>query len=498
MITDLLIILTLLIALGLGLIYLPWLVLVLLIFIFLIVLLQGSVELIASFLPFPRLKFSNSTSDRFVSIHVPSFNEPTDLLKNTLKHLSLLKYKNYEVIVVDNNTVDEAVWKPVEKYCNELGNNFKFFHIDKLEGFKAGALNFAQNETSSEAEFIVVVDADYEVKSQFLKEALSYFVDDVAFVQFPQAYKNITSENKGTAVEYEHFFKIYMKMANHFNCVLSTGTMVIFRRNILNEIGFYDKKCLTEDAEIGTRLIEAGRRGIYVDKVMGLGLMPYDIEAYKKQKLRWVFGNAQILKKDFFRILFDKKLNFKQKVCFFSEMTAWFNFTLIPILVIFLGSITLDISKTSILISAFTIYLFFAIKLVSFVVTFIKEYSAKNILRALFVHFGMVAVYSTTFIKSFLNMNFPFERTNKFILPKKPSILKNTSTEIFMVIISSLVGLNYFIGSHSLLAFTTFLIAINYLLIFYVCWEISSTKKYSAKLINEMGKSMTESKSSFK
>lgn len=491
MVTDLLIILTLLITLGLGLIYLPWLVLALLIFIFLIVLLQGSLELIASFLPFPKLKFSNSTFDRFVSIHIPSFNEPPDLLKNTLKHLSLLKYKNYEVIVVDNNTVDEAVWKPVEKYCNELGNNFKFFHIDKLEGFKAGALNFAQNKTSAEAEFVVVVDADYEVKPQFLKEALSYFVDDVAFVQFPQAYMNITGENKGVAVEYEHFFKIYMKMANYFNCVPSTGTLVIFRRNVLNEIGFYDKKCLTEDAEIGTRLIEAGRKGIYVDKVMGRGLMPYDIEAYKKQKSRWACGNAQILKKDFLRILFDKRLNFKQKVCFFSEMTAWFNFTLIPILVIFLGSIEYNnnfIWKMSILISAFTIYLYFAMKLVSFFTTFIKEYSIKNILRALFVHFGMVAVYSTTFIKSFLDTNFSFERTNKFILPQKPSILENTSTEIFMIIISLMVGLNFFINSNSFLAFTTFLIAINYLLIFYVYWEISSTKKYSAKLINEMKK----------
>ena len=501
MAADFLVILTLLITLGLGLIYFPWIILALLIAIFIIVLLQGSVELIASFLPLFPLKFSNPTLDRFVSIHIPSFNEPADLLKNTLKHLSLLKYKNYEVIVVDNNTVDEAVWKPVEKYCNELGNNFKFFHVDKLEGFKAGALNFAQNETSPEAEFIVVVDADYEVKPQFLKEALSYFVDDdVAFVQFPQAYMNITGENKGVAVEYEHFFKIYMKMANYFNCVPSTGTLVIFRRNVLNEIGFYDKKCLTEDAEIGTRLIEASRKGIYIDKVMGRGLMPYDIEAYKKQKSRWACGNAQILKKDFLRILFDKRLNFKQKVCFFSEMTAWFNFTLIPILVIFLGSIGYNnnfIWKMSILISAFTIYLFFATKLVSFVATFANVYPTKYILRALFVHFGMVAVYSTTFIKSFLDTNFSFERTNKFILPQKPSILKNTSIEIFIIIISLMVGLNYFINNNSVLAFTTFLIAINYLLIFYVYWEISPTKKYSAKLINEIKKSMAENKQSF-
>ena len=133
-------------------------------------------------------------------------------------------------------------------------------------------------------------------------------------------------------------------------------------------------------------------------------------------------------------------------------------------------------------------------KLVSFVTTFANEYPTQNIIKALLVHFGMVAVYSTTFIKSFLVTNFSFERTNKFILPQKPSILKNTSIEIFIIVISSLVGLNYFINNNPLLAFTTFLIAANYLLIYYVCWEILPTKKYSSKLINEMEKSMTESK----
>ena len=100
MATDFLIILISLATLGLGLIYLPWIILALLIAIFIIVFLQGLVEIIASFLPLFPLKFSSPAFDRFVSIHIPSFNEPGDLLKNTLKHLSLLKYKNYEVIVV--------------------------------------------------------------------------------------------------------------------------------------------------------------------------------------------------------------------------------------------------------------------------------------------------------------------------------------------------------------------------------------------------------------
>src|SRR5262249_28920351 len=65
-----------------------------------------------------------------VSIHVPTYNEPPQMVIGTLDALAKLDYPDYEVIVLDNNTKSELDWKPVEAHCQALGARFRFFHFD--------------------------------------------------------------------------------------------------------------------------------------------------------------------------------------------------------------------------------------------------------------------------------------------------------------------------------------------------------------------------------
>ena len=67
-----------------------------------------------------------------VSLHVPAYNEPPDMLIETLDALARLDYPDFEVLVIDNNTPDEAVWRPVEAHCAKLGSRFRFFHVSPL------------------------------------------------------------------------------------------------------------------------------------------------------------------------------------------------------------------------------------------------------------------------------------------------------------------------------------------------------------------------------
>ena len=85
-------------------------------------------------------------------MHVPAYNEPPDMLIETLDALARLDYPNFEVIVIDNNTRDEAIWRPVEAHCRRLGERFRFFHVAPLAGFKAGALNYALQQTAADAQ----------------------------------------------------------------------------------------------------------------------------------------------------------------------------------------------------------------------------------------------------------------------------------------------------------------------------------------------------------
>jgi len=94
-----------------------------------------------------------------VSLHLPCYAEPPEIVCVTLDALSNLSYPNFEVIVVDNNTKDKRLWEPIEEHCIRLGDRFHFYHVDFLEGAKAGALNFALKHTNDDVEVIGVVDA---------------------------------------------------------------------------------------------------------------------------------------------------------------------------------------------------------------------------------------------------------------------------------------------------------------------------------------------------
>ena len=122
-----------------------------------------------------------------VSIHVPAYNEPPQMLIETLDALARLDYPDFEVIVVDNNTKDPQVWQPVEQHCRQLGPRFRFFHLDPLPGFKAGALNHALRHTSPDAAVVAVIDSDYKVDARWLRDLVPAFQDPkIAIVQAPQ------------------------------------------------------------------------------------------------------------------------------------------------------------------------------------------------------------------------------------------------------------------------------------------------------------------------
>jgi hypothetical protein len=103
----------------------------------------------------------------FVSLHVLAHNEPPDMVIDTLRALVHLDYPRYEVVVIDDNTEDELLWRPVEEWCSRHG--VKFAHLENWPGYKSGALNYALRElTDPRAELIGVVDSDYQIEPGFL------------------------------------------------------------------------------------------------------------------------------------------------------------------------------------------------------------------------------------------------------------------------------------------------------------------------------------------
>lgn len=263
----------------------------------------------------------------FVSIHLACYNEPPEMVFVTLDSLAKLQYQNYEVLVIDNNTKDPAIWKPVQDYCEKLGSKFRFFHLEPWPGFKAGALNFGLKETDPRADVVAVIDADYEVREDWLSSLTGYFHDPkVAVVQCPQAHRDFEHNRfrRMTAWEYDGFFRIGMHHRNERNAIIQHGTMTMVRRSALEGTGGWSEWTICEDAELGLRLMHAGYELVYVDELMGKGLTPADFKAYKSQRYRWAFGAMQILKGRWDWMTKKGPLSGGQRFHFLTGWFSWF------------------------------------------------------------------------------------------------------------------------------------------------------------------------------
>ena len=246
-----------------------------------------------------QLALEGSDARPKVSIHVPAYNEPPGMLIETLNALARLDYPDFEVLVIDNNTRDEAVWRPVEAHCATLGPRFRFFHVAPLAGFKAGALNFALAQTADDAEVVAVIDSDYVVDPGWLRDLAPCFAHRyVGIVQAPQDYRD-GADNAFKAMchaEYRGFFHIGMVTRNERNAIIQHGTMTMVRRRVLEAAGGWAEWCITEDAELGLRVFEAGYEAVYTPRSYGRGLIPDTFVDYRKQRFRWAYGAMQILK----------------------------------------------------------------------------------------------------------------------------------------------------------------------------------------------------------
>jgi exo-beta-1,3-glucanase (GH17 family)/cellulose synthase/poly-beta-1,6-N-acetylglucosamine synthase-like glycosyltransferase len=262
-----------------------------------------------------------------VSIHVPCYNEPPGMVIATLDALSRLDYENFEVIVLDNNTTDPAIWRPVELHCDVLGSAFRFYHFDDVKGFKAGALNEALRLTDPEAAFVAVIDSDYQVEPYWLRRALPYFASPkVALVQGPQDYRDgsATIFKRMCFEEYRGFFHIGMVERNEHDAIIQHGTMTMVRRDVLESVGGWSTWCITEDTELGLKLFEAGYGAAYIPQSMGKGLTPDTLGAFMSQRHRWVYGAMQILKRHAGAMFFGRtELSWAQRYQFLCGWLPW-------------------------------------------------------------------------------------------------------------------------------------------------------------------------------
>jgi len=112
-----------------------------------------------------------------VSVHVPAYNEPPEMMIETLNALAALDYPDFEVIVIDNNTKDRRCGNRCAS-MRQTRSAIPLLPRRSTAGFKAGALNFALRQTDTNAEIVAVIDSDYIVHPRWLRDLVPQFANE--------------------------------------------------------------------------------------------------------------------------------------------------------------------------------------------------------------------------------------------------------------------------------------------------------------------------------
>ncbi len=291
-----------------------------------------------------------------VGVHIACSNEPPAMVIDTLRSVLALDWPALDICVVDNNTADAALWRPVAAFVESLaaslpgacitqsgddaglrievradGRRICFLHRPQLAGFKAGALNLALQETGADAGWIAVVDADYRVQPDWLRSLAGHLADpSVDIVQSPQAHRTDPARplERLMNAEYDGFFRIGMHHRHERNAIIQHGTMTLVRAARLRGLGGWETRCICEDTELGLRVLAAGGRALYVDRVAGAGLPPADSVSYFRQRRRWACGAMQILRRHAAALLRSGRLTPGQRYHFLAGWLPWWGDTL--------------------------------------------------------------------------------------------------------------------------------------------------------------------------
>jgi biofilm PGA synthesis N-glycosyltransferase PgaC len=225
-----------------------------------------------------------------VSVLIPAYNEG-DSLRKTVNSLLEMDYpKNkLELIVIDDTSTDDTggIARRLEKE-----GKIRLLTNRKNSG-KAYSLNRALK--ISRHEIIACIDADSTVEPDILKKLVSA-MDDDKIASVTPALKVLKPRNILEKIQHaEYLLNIFLRKSLSFidSIHVTPGVFSIYRKSVLEEVGGFDEKNLTEDMEIALSIQNAGYRIENRLDAISYTICPSSLKDLFKQRLRWYRGALQ-------------------------------------------------------------------------------------------------------------------------------------------------------------------------------------------------------------
>lgn len=248
----------------------------------------------------------------FVSVMVPAHNEGI-VIEKTVKSLLELEYPEdkYEIIVINDNSSDNSKEILSEIQKKNSNRNLIVINTDNITGGKgkSNALNIGFNK--SKGKFLVIYDADNTPEKKALKYLIQTILEDeklgavIGKFRCRNRKKNLLTK----FINIETLTFQWMAQAGRwqlFNLCTIPGTNFVIRRSLIEKMGGWDTKAITEDTEISFRLYRMGYKIKFMPLAVTWEQEPQTLKVWFKQRSRWAKGNVYVIIKNF-KYLFKKQ-----------------------------------------------------------------------------------------------------------------------------------------------------------------------------------------------
>ncbi len=250
---------------------------------------------------------------------IPARNEE-NVIKDTILAIDRIDYPDElkEVIILCRIDDEKTIYK-AQEIINKLGK--RNIRLEIGNGFpinKPRSLNLGLY--SAKNQIVTIFDAEDEPHVDIYKIINTVLVkEEVDVVQAGVQLMNFRSSWFATLNCLEYYF--WFKSGLHFFSKVGQvtplgGNTVFFKKEFLYKIGGWDEYCLTEDADIGIRLIQAGAkiRVVYDEQHATQEETPDTLASLIKQRTRWNQGFLQV----FFKYHWAHLPKLRQKI------TSWY------------------------------------------------------------------------------------------------------------------------------------------------------------------------------
>lgn len=246
-----------------------------------------------------------------VDVLIPAHNEGK-VIQKTLEAIVKLNYPGeIKIYLLDDNSMDNT--GEIARAFAERFNNL--IYVDVPSGLPSGkprVLNYGLSISNSD--YVVIYDADNQPEPQSLQLLVETAVNTidsggaVGYVRTINESKNWLT--RMISLEFQ-VFQLLMQSGRWalFKTGSLTGTNMLLKRSVIDEIGGYDVYALAEDAELTLRITNLGKLLPIVPEAVTWEQEPEKIRVLIKQRTRWLQGNLYLLEK-----MFSSKEYFKKKM----------------------------------------------------------------------------------------------------------------------------------------------------------------------------------------